>query len=412
MEAASATTGVGTSTPNTSTANSPEPIVVTGDGFSSFDELEAVMSQGKEAKSEAKKQAAAESAQEESQTEEGTEEDSSSGEPSPEQELKQAVEDKKQPKKFIKVTSNGKTFDLDPKTPIEVNIKGQKSEVPLQELMNNYSGATVWKQKFDTLDKERKEFLTSKQKFEASTKNIQETLNRFGDLAGKDADIYDFVEFVAAASNQNPEMMMQNLTQKILKEVEKYQTMTPEALQAERLQKENEKLKRTNQQRENDVKLHREMQTLDRQLAEIKEKHQLSNKQLVDYYDELVKYGQETGTLKASEITPKLLEQYHQEIVATDRMQKLADEVGIEGDSKRLLFVKQMKGVLKDNPDFNDQDLLDIARDVFAPKKKAKGLEKKIEAAKKTTPQSSLAIKNVKDVKNPGQEYLSFDDLI
>ena len=64
-------------------------------------------------------------------------------------------EDKKGGKLRIRM-ADGDLYNIDSQSTMPVKIDGKVEEVPVQELINNYSGKTAWDKKFTEIGKEKK----------------------------------------------------------------------------------------------------------------------------------------------------------------------------------------------------------------------------------------------------------------
>ena len=100
---------------------------------------------------------------EDSEEEESEEEDSEEEEEVEEKKEDKKEEDKKDSKK-LRMRMGNELFNVESTASFKVKVDGETQEVPLQELINNYSGKTAWDKKFTELGKEKKvlEYETSK----------------------------------------------------------------------------------------------------------------------------------------------------------------------------------------------------------------------------------------------------------
>lgn len=98
---------------------------------------------------------------EEEESEEDSEEESDKEEKEVKEEEKK--EDKKDSKK-LRMKMGNELYNIDSEATFKVKVDGETLEVPVQELINNYSGKTAWDKKFTEIGKEKKalEYETSK----------------------------------------------------------------------------------------------------------------------------------------------------------------------------------------------------------------------------------------------------------
>ena len=93
---------------------------------------------------------------EEDDSEDGEEEESETEEESKEEEESEEVEEKPEPKKDskkLRMRMGDELFNVDSDASFKVKVDGQNVDVPLQELINNYSGKTAWDKKFTEIGK-------------------------------------------------------------------------------------------------------------------------------------------------------------------------------------------------------------------------------------------------------------------
>lgn len=178
-----------------------EPITV-GDTAPSFDDLDfgdsGVQEQAqaseevvKEAENkqedkegETKKPKPSERDQVDGEGEDGKEEEAKGKEEEPKEQDEQNKEEEKDdnteaPKatgKKIKGELNGEKYSVDSSMNIPVKIDGKREMVPLQDLINNYSGKQAYESKFNDLDKTKKEYEAEKQSIVDELKTVREDI--------------------------------------------------------------------------------------------------------------------------------------------------------------------------------------------------------------------------------------------
>lgn len=85
-------------------------------------------------------------------------------------------EDKKGKKLRLRM-SDGDLYNIDADSTIPVKIDGKTQEVPMQELINNYSGKTAWDKKFTEIGKEKKALEFEKNSVMAQKNKLTEHVN-------------------------------------------------------------------------------------------------------------------------------------------------------------------------------------------------------------------------------------------
>ena len=90
-----------------------------------------------------------------------------------EEEVKDEEEEEKKPKSKLRIKMGDELFNIDSDATFKVKVDGKVEDVPVQELINNYSGKTAWDKKFTELGKERKQL-----EYQIGTLNEQKTMIR------------------------------------------------------------------------------------------------------------------------------------------------------------------------------------------------------------------------------------------
>lgn len=109
------------------------------------------------------------------------EEEGEEEKPLVENEDNELPEDKKGSKKLRLRMADGDLYNIDAESTIPVKIDGKTEEIPMQELINNYSGKTAWDKKFTEIGKEKKDIEYAKQ-------SIEKQKNFILDFVGKTMD--------------------------------------------------------------------------------------------------------------------------------------------------------------------------------------------------------------------------------
>lgn len=97
-----------------------------------------------------------EAEEEESEKEESEEEEEESEEEEQNEDLKKKKEEDRKGQKSIRITMDGEKYNIRPDTTIPVKIDGKLENVPVQDLINGYSGKVAYDKKFTELGKEKK----------------------------------------------------------------------------------------------------------------------------------------------------------------------------------------------------------------------------------------------------------------
>ena len=275
-------------------------------------------------------------------------------------------------------------------------VDGEEVEVPLQELLNNYSGKQAWDKRFSELDKERKSYNQEKEV-------VERYVNEFAELAKKD-DKMAAMEYLAEFAGIDPIEFRRQLRSQVLEKYGNYQEMSEierKALDQEEELGYHKRLKESEEQ----TRVQQEaVQELENKLLAIQETHGLTEDNLTEAFQELTEEG---GSFEGrpNEVTPEILEKYvvnrNAYFSAKDTIADIDPEL-LEVDG----FTEEIADIMLSNPELDNDDIQDIIREFKGEEKKRskqqKASDKAREAASKSSPEISRTDK---------ENYLTFDDL-
>lgn len=374
--------------PNTPVTSEPVTAQVDQGGSVSFEAMERITEeQIKESKKPAKEKASEEPKLEAKEKEK-----------SPEAKLEGAKKEQVEEEKKASPEKAGEEQKASSQdtSMVEVTIDGKKTQVPLQELINQYSGKVAWDKKFTDLDKERKSFQAEKQRLDSQVKDFFEKSEK---------DPKSAIKALAEMAGENPVKFMRDLRERLIPELVKYAEMSEAERRAADLAEENEYLKTRAETESRKLQEQQTKQELLEQVESIQKAHNLSFEQVKGLYTEIAEI------LPEDQITPEKLGEYHvlkgkfnqvnSVLEATDP--KLVEDTALVGD---------LVNYLMDNPELTDADLADIVEQAFGKRASTKALKKKVEAAAKSEGLSANPEKSsITSTKNPGSDPLSFEDL-
>ncbi len=147
----------------------PEP-KAKDEGLKVLDDTD-VDGDGKVVKPEGKKEAKKEK-EETFEDEEEVEEEK----PLEEQPIHEKVEDKLSAK-MLRMKMGDDLFNIKPDATLKVKVDGSNVDVPIQELINNYSGKTAWDKKFTEIGKEKKTLEFEKAQLTTQKNTLVERVN-------------------------------------------------------------------------------------------------------------------------------------------------------------------------------------------------------------------------------------------
>ena len=285
-------------------------------------------------------------------------------------------------------------LELYANTSFKHKVDGEEVDVELQELLNNYSGKVSYDKKFQEFSSQKKDFEKYKNEYDTDIEQINGYINNFAEKI-RNNDAMGALEYFAEFAGMKPHEFRSNLLNQLTPEIYRRSEMSPEQLQAEELRSQNEFLMR---QQESDQKRYQDEQALrelEMEIANVQEAHNISDADFEAAYQSLVQ--EEMG----QPITPKLVADYYVNLQAFNK----ADTILSSLDPNLSLqdeIIDTLQDIIVKNPDFDDQDLIDIVSQVYTDTKTkaSKSVSKKVQPQKqeKKEPKSK-------------ENYLDWDDL-
>jgi len=260
----------------------------------------------------------------------------------------------------------------------KVKVDGKEVETTLEELMGNYSGKTAWDKKFTELDKDRQELGKKDKTVSAREKELEEInkeVNHLHTLA-KEGKAKEAIYHLAELLGANPIQMYRELLEGAGME-------SDEDRETQFLKEESE-WKQTQIERERGLRIKAEEdRRVQADMDTVRSKLGLSMQEFIEVYDDLRESGYQDT------ITAESVGQHYETLVRTAKIENLVTEIapGIE-DTEKSDAIAELKNVVKTYPDVTDQELFEIATEVYG-NNAAKKLSKKIY---KATPQSNTTI--------------------
>lgn len=163
--------------------------------------------------------------EEESEEDESEEEEESEDEEESEEEEKKP-EDKK-PKSKLRLRMGDELYNIDSNATLPVKIDGKLEDVPIQELVNNYSGKTAWDRKFTEIGKEKKAIEFEKAQVESQKKVLTQHIEKaIAPLKDKDGNPLDSLLYLVELSGEDPYNAYRRIMESNLEELSSLMDMT------------------------------------------------------------------------------------------------------------------------------------------------------------------------------------------
>lgn len=269
--------------------------------------------------------------------------------------------------KPLKLTHGEETYEVFPSANVPMKIDGEKASVPLQELMQNYSGKVAWDKRFNELNQEKQSFKTELRKFQEEKSFVDERINHFYDLS-KDDPIKAF-EVLCDMSGKDSLEFQKNFRDNLVKRYEEYYNMDDlsrrefDLSERERYLEGKKEAESTKGERERAIKAEQE------RIQGTLETFNIDQDRYFDVRDELVKSAPDAT------IEPMHVVRYERALAA----QELVREVRPD-KAEDTALLGELAAVMVQNPSFTQDDLREILKEIWkdVPTDTSKTLSKKV----------------------------------
>jgi hypothetical protein len=160
--------------------------------------------------------------EEESEEEESEEEESEEEE----DEIQVKKDEEKKDSKKLRMRMGEELFNVDSDASFKVKVDGQNVDVPLQELINNYSGKTAWDKKFTEIGKEKKTLEVEKAQVTKQSEELKKHVSAaLAPLKNKDGNPMDSLLYLVEMSGDDPYNAYRRIMESNLEELGKLMDM-------------------------------------------------------------------------------------------------------------------------------------------------------------------------------------------
>jgi len=270
-------------------------------------------------------------------------------------------------------------------------VDGEEVDVELQELLNNYSGKVSYDKKFQEFSSQKKEFDAYKNKYDNDIKQINSYINDFAQKFRQN-DALGALEYFAEFAGMKPYEFRRELLNQLVPEMERRSVMTEDQIKAEELAFQNEYLMRQHETAQKQSQEQQALRELENEIVKVQEAHGISDEDFEKAYNELMEIDYD------GEINPATVAEYHMHSTAYSK----ADEI-LSGIDPLLAeqdpVVESLQKVIVENPDFDDNDLIEIVQTVYSDFKKdaSKSVSKKASVPKKQETKNTQSKENYMD---------------
>jgi hypothetical protein len=281
-----------------------------------------------------------------------------------------------------------------------VKVDGEEEKVSLQDLKNSYSGKKAVDRRFSDLNVEKTQFNAEKDevigkitKFAqaANAGNTIEAIQHLADLAGQDA-----LE------------LQKNLRSQAIEIAKKYVEMSPEQQNLFDIQQENNYYKEREAMNNQQLEVRDQQDNLESRISDMQRKHNISDKELVEVYDDLAKSSD--AEIKVADIESHYFSRQSQS-KASDLLNQVDPNSVTENN------VKDVSDFILQNPNVSEAEVLDIIKEAFPAqavqesegKSPANIIKKRVKAS---NPNASVSEEEIYEDDGENDAITSFDDVI
>lgn len=262
-------------------------------------------------------------------------------------------EERKVEAKRIKAKYADRAYEFEEDATVTVRVDGKDVEVPIKDLLSNYSGKIAWDKRFSELDRERKIYKQMKEESEARIKAIFEE---------QDPELRFYK--MAELSGVDPIEVRRKFLEDNISLLEKWHNMTEDERRAEELAYENKLLKLKSEAITREQALRTQKEVLAKEIQQLMVSHQINKAEFVSRYDEIETLIEE-GKLDESQLTPKFVA----ETIVKDRLWSAISEAAkeVQADVTPEKIMKLVE--LSYQEGLRPQDMKDIVDELWGVKR-------------------------------------------
>lgn len=242
-------------------------------------------------------------------------------------------------------------------------VDGEDVEVPLQELLNNYSGKVAYDKKFQELSAEKKEYTAERQE-------VEQYIDKFAEKV-HNKDVLGAMAYFAEFAGIDGLQFKNQLRSEMKPFFDQQAGLSEQEIETARIKEENDYFK---QQKESEAIQSSEkasQEALNRDIDRIQEAHGIDEDAFLDVYESLKATTNEQVTLQ-------MIENQIIENQSVSKSAELLDASGVELDDKDAA-VKQLSKLIVENKDFGDDDWAEVIKQAYSkPAKKTSKVSGKV----------------------------------
>jgi hypothetical protein len=261
----------------------------------------------KDDKEEKKSEKKAEKKEDEEEEEEVEESDEESEEEKSEEE---ESEEEKKPKSKLRMRMGDELYNVDSDATLPVKIDGKVENVPVQELINNYSGKTAWDKKFTEIGKEKKALEFEKSQITAQKNKLVEHVNNaLIPLKDPAKNPLDSLLYLVEMSGEDPYTAYRRIMEANLEELSSLMDMTETERELHFHKKKDELHGKVAKQRQAKAQEEQSFNQISQKVDALRQAHNVSEDEFVEASEELETLFTESK-LDPESITPEQVVDY------------------------------------------------------------------------------------------------------
>jgi hypothetical protein len=302
------------------------------------------------------------------------------------------VVEKEKDGKIYKVSSGDSELDVPASGEVEVVVKGETMKVPLQDLINDYSGGTNWNKKFSELNDQRKEF-------ESNRQLLHDTVDTMYSQLVEQKDWRAMITTVAESFGANPFEIIREVRSQVLDP--DANDLSEDDLRAKESAEEAEYWKNRLERDKQKAEKSQRAETARKRLDEIAEEYGMTDEDIVTAYDSLLESGKSKQEI---EDDISLLGKEHSKGLRAGQISTILKEVSPDLTGEALAETEQLLVSELSDAEFTEDDLREIIVEVYGSKSQ-KAILKKVKKGQEVVPETK------EKPKNAASDPLFFDDL-
>ena len=265
---------------------------------------------------------------------------------------------------------------------VKVKVDGELQEISLKEFKNGISGSKAIAQKFNELDRAKKEY-------ETEISAVNEYVNTFGEKM-RQGDTMGALEYLGSFSGMGPHQIRQQLINGLLPEIERLNSLSQSEIDLEYQRAETDYIK---QQRESEQQRYQQEQAqaeLHSKITEVRDSLSIEDAEweaAIASLDERLPADQQ--------ITPELVGQEVQMFRAYDRAESVIGQ--IDENLLNDTNIEILMDTITDYPHFTEEELIDLCKEAFGVAQESlveEKISKQVKKAEKSTPKQEVSNNN------------------